>query len=354
MRQRDPTTEVRIAALTRALLIVAVGCAAACTSTLPVVDEAVPEQLPDEPVTVMEPEIVAELPEQPVPDEQPVEEVTEIRRILVLRSSDAASYTEVADALDELLAGRYELQDVNYDELDAAGISAVANTDVAAAVAIGLDAATFAATKLALPTVVCQVFDPEPLVSQRDAVFGVAALPPPALQLQAWKRLAPTVASAGIIVSQSDRAFVTEAKQAAADAGIALRVEFASSDRELLYRFKRLAPELDGFWLFPDNKILSPSVLHEIFDYALVHKVHSIVFNPSLLNWGALLSVGGSSDNVAATVATVLDAVVDGSSSELRRVTPLSAVDARVNEEIAGSLGLPDATTGFGLEAAAH
>jgi ABC-type uncharacterized transport system substrate-binding protein len=137
---------------------------------------------------------------------------------------------------------------------------------------------------------------------------------------------------------------VAAARRAAEAVGLDLHVEFAASDRELLYRFKRLAPELDGLWLVPDNDILSPPVLRDVFSYALMHRVHTVVFSPSLLSWGALLSVGGSAENIASTVAGVLDAIAAGKMDEMARITDLTAVDVHVNDEVASNLGIRDAS----------
>jgi hypothetical protein len=51
--------------------------------------------------------------------------------------------------------------------------------------------------------------------------------------------------------------------------------------------FKRLAPQIDGLWLVPDDRILSPAVLRELLNYAVSHGVRVCVFSDTLLQWGA-------------------------------------------------------------------
>lgn len=344
MNQRLPTAgSGRVPGPVRALLIAAIGYGAACTSLPPeigveeeqppVVVESVPEPEPD----------VHAVPEPEPVVEEPVAAVTAPSRVVVFRSGDATSYAAVSDALDASLRGRYEIEHVDYADLDAAALEELDRSAAVAGIAIGLDAARFAATRLTLPTVVCQIYDLDPLIGQHDQLFGVAALPPAKLQLQAWKRLAPDVETVGLFVSEGETRTVAAARQAAKEVGVRLLVEFAASDRELLYRFKRIAPQLDGLWLVPDNDILSPPVLRELFSYAAVHRVHSIVFNPSLLSWGALLSVSSSTPNVAATVAGVLDAIVAGRTADLPRISALTAVDTKINDDVARSLGFGNA-----------
>ena len=82
--------------------------------------------------------------------------------------------------------------------------------------------------------------------------------------------------------------------------------------------------------------------------------MHTVVFNPSLLQWGALISVGNDPADVATQVSRVVDAVADGRTSELRRVTPLSTVRVEINEGAASALGVPQAAAGVRLEAAVH
>lgn len=261
--------------------------------------------------------------------------------ILVLKSSDSTSSQRVANTIGELLGSGYELQQADITDTDA--VEALRDDGArswAAAIAIGADAARFATDELAVPTVFCQILDYETLLSQNDRLFGVAALPPLELQLRSWKRIADGADSLGIIVAAQDTELAATAREAAAAAGLDLHVEYAATDREVLYRFKRFAPSVDGLWLLPTDNILSPRVLREVLDYAASHDVQSIVFNETLLQWGALLSVGSDPADVARTVVMVLDTLMNGKEAELARVTPLSTVNVQINEQAAISLGL--------------
>lgn len=266
-------------------------------------------------------------------------------RILVLRSSDAENYREVAAALTEELSDRYALHTI---DLSDAGIrEAASRTDPSAwtaAIAIGEDAAEFAAIELEVPTVFCQIFDYGPLLEEHDHLFGVEPLPPLKLQLESWRQISPGADSIGLIVSHDQGKLLDEAREAAAELGLELRASFAVTDQDAIYQFKRFAQAVDGLWLYPSREILSPGSIREILDYALTHQVQTIVFNKSLLEWGALLSVGSNTDDVASAAAALLDDLVRRD-ADVSRMTPLTAVESHVNPETARTLGIATRAT---------
>jgi hypothetical protein len=110
-----------------------------------------------------------------------------------------------------------------------------------------------------------------------------------------------------------------------------------------LYLFKRLASEVDGFWLVPDNRILSPNVLRDLLSYAVAHDVGVLVFNESLLPWGALMSATGTPTDVARGVRSVLERVVTGATKGLPALTPLAETRFIVNTDVADRLGVTGA-----------
>ena len=128
----------------------------------------------------------------------------------------------------------------------------------------------------------------------------------------------------------------------AAGSSVEIKAEVSSSDRDTLYLFKRLAPQVNGLWLFPDNKILSPPVLRDLMSYAVAHGVGVLVSNDALLAWGALASVSSTPADVARNVRVVLDRVSAGSTASLPPMTPLTEIRVQVNADVARALGLAD------------
>jgi ABC-type uncharacterized transport system substrate-binding protein len=167
-------------------------------------------------------------------------------------------------------------------------------------------------------------------------------MPPLALQLNGWTSIDTSRRRIGLIVSDEHARLIDELTAAAGDT-FEIKHAVSSSDRETLYLFKRLAPQVDGFWLVPDNRILSPNVLRELLSYAAGHGVGVLVFNDSLLSWGALLSATSTAHDVAHSVHSVLDRVTAGTTRELPAMTPLTEIRLKVNPDVATKLGVTGA-----------
>lgn len=333
-----------------AFFAIATGCA-----PIPRLPE---EPTPEPPVEAIANQTPTEVPEAPTQEQSHADTIapdpaTAARRvkptqprILVLRSSDAENYLEVAAALSEQLSDQYALHAINLSD---PGIrEATSRTDPSAwnaVVAIGEDAAEFAAIELDVPTVFCQIFDYAPLLQEYDHLFGVEPLPPLKLQLQSWRQISPDVQSVGLIVSNDQEALVAEAREVAAELGLELRASFAVTDQDAIYQFKRFAQSVDGLWLYPSRQILSPNSIREMLDYALTHQVQTIVFNESLLDWGALLSVGSNTNDVATAAAALLDELIRDSGVNGTRMRPLTAVDSHLNPATARALGIAGPAT---------
>jgi ABC-type uncharacterized transport system substrate-binding protein len=201
-------------------------------------------------------------------------------------------------------------------------------------IAIGLHAATVASAYSQVPVVFCQVFNVSEIDSRLENLKGVATLPPLAMQLAAWQDLNPGLSRVGAIVGSGHEELIEEASRAAETAGLTMHYRISRSDRETLYMFNRLTPDIDGFWLFPDNRVLSPSVLRQIFSYASRHRVQVAVFNPALLDFGAALSATSIESDIAETVVSVARRVVRGDGQAIPNITPLNEIDIQTNPAV--------------------
>lgn len=262
--------------------------------------------------------------------------------VAILFDSSSPDYAEVAAQLGRLLAPRHY-------RLAAADISAESSQSILRElrqrtgtflVTIGLPAARMARDQLAGPILFAQVFNYHELLSGDRLVRGVATIPPLELQLKDWRGLDPDLKRVGLIVGERHADLVSEAERAAESAGITLRHEISTSDQETQYLFRRLAPQIDGFWLLPDDRILSPGVLREMFDNASTHGIQVSTFNDALLGWGAMQSATSTAVDVARTLDRVLAEMVGGKTAEVPVLTPLSELEIRVNREVAGELGI--------------
>jgi ABC-type uncharacterized transport system substrate-binding protein len=280
-------------------------------------------------------------PVQPVPP-KPVDVIPAPRREVAILFNSAPGYADVTNQLKTLLpAESYKLTLVDVEAESAPQIlSTLRSRPRLFVVAIGLPAARIARDQFKSPVVFAQVFNYKELLVDGRAIRGVTAIPPLDLQVQDWKKLDPKLGRIGLIVSERHADLIREAQLAAESANVTIRHAISDSDRETLYQFKRLAPQIDGLWLVPDDKILSPTMLRELLSYASSHGVRVCVFSDALLPWGALLSASPTTNDVARTVRRVLETIMAGDTKSVPALTPLTEISVRINEQVAGRFGL--------------
>lgn len=310
--------------------------------------EAPPQPAPG-PEPVAEPEPAAPPPPPVVIEEPPppppgvVEEPPPPPPLVaIVLSSRAPAYESVALELAKRLPATetYDLADRSLSVRDA--FDAIRASGAAAVVAIGLKAAVHARDASDIPVVFAQVFNVRENDLEQTHMRGVAVLPPLAEQLAHWREVAPAMRSVGAIVGEGHEALLEEAGQAAAAEGLAFHSRVASSDRETLYLFTRMAPEIDGYWLFPDNRILSGAVLREMLAYANRHGVQVAAFNESLLELGATLAATSDAGDVADTVVDILASLAAGEFAAVPPLTPLTETRTSLHESLRRRLQLAE------------
>ena len=306
-----------------------------------------PVQPTPEPVATEAPVEVAPPPPEPPPPKPtpaPRPKPPPTRDVVVLFQEGSDGYRDVAaKILEQLPSARYRAVLVPLHVPDSPDLLApLVALRPAVAIAVGREAVDFARAHLAsTPLVFCQVFNYQELFESGRQIWGVQPLPPLALQLRGWSTVDPSRKRIGMIVSETQKSLVSEARAVASPA-VEIKAEVSSSDRDTLYLFKRLAPQVNGLWLFPDNKILSPPVLRELMSYAVAHDVGVLVSNDALLAWGALVSASSTPADVARNVRGVLDRVSAGSTAGLPAMTPLTEIKLQVNAGVARALGVSD------------
>jgi ABC-type uncharacterized transport system substrate-binding protein len=214
------------------------------------------------------------------------------------------------------------------------------------AVAIGLPAARFARDELKGPIVFAGVFNYQELLVSGRPIRGVAVMPALNLQIKDWTKLDPKVRRVGLIVSQSHMDLISQAQVAAKIATVSVKSNISGSDRETLYLFKRMAPQIDGFWLVPDDRILSPGILHDLLEYAVSHGIRVCVFSDVLLDWGALMSASPPNADTARTLRSLLERMMAGDAN-VPLLTTTSDLVVHLNTQVAGRLGLSSPRTSW-------
>jgi hypothetical protein len=261
-----------------------------------------------------------------------------LREVAILYHS-ASGYAEIAAQLKNLLPAstyRVTIADVQSDDSQRA-LDRLRRNPKLFTVAIGLPAARFARDELKGPILFAGVFNYQELLVAGRPIRGVAVMPRLDLQAQDWTKLDPKLRRVGLIVSQSHTDLISQAAKITA---VSVKTEISGSDRETLYLFKRMAPQIDGIWLVPDDQILSPEILRNLLDYAASHGVRVCVFSDALLDWGALMSARPTTPDTARTLRRLLERMMAGGVNAVPPLTTTSELVVHLNTQVAGRLGL--------------
>lgn len=293
-------------------------------------------QAPPEPAVVEpapEPVVVEPPPApKPVPPRKVVPKP--LPEVAIVLSSRQPAYEDVANELVERLERYtiYDLADRSQPPVNAFRL--INDSDSGAVIAIGLRAAKSALAMARVPVIFSQVFNYEEHGLVTDHSRGISALAPLDAHLSAWKKVDPTLATIGLIIGPGHEGLVTEAQIAADGHGVELIVQRASSDQETLYHFKRMVREIDGFWLFPDNRVLSPRVLQEMLAQANRRQVPVAVSHEAMLPMGAAISVSSVAADIASKIVDVLRKIEAGRIDDVPPLTGLSEVRVVTNDSL--------------------
>jgi ABC-type uncharacterized transport system substrate-binding protein len=298
------------------------------------IPEPEPEQQPASPAetpSVVKPAPAVESPALP-------ESVS--ARVAVVLTEPLPAYRNVAAELDAYLEDYtiYDLADRSRAPRHA--FAEIAKSDAQYVVAIGLHAAKVARTYAKVPVIFSQVFNVSENGLASDQIKGVAMLPPLDLQIAAWHEMDPKIRNIGAILGDGHEDLIAEAEQAMLERGIKFHYAVANSDRETLYHFKRLLGDIDGYLLFPDNRILSREVFMQLMSDAARHRIQVAVFNDSLLKHGATFSASPVDSNIAGKIAIALNKIDKGNIDDVASLTPLSEIRIRTNPAMVRIFGL--------------
>jgi hypothetical protein len=313
-----------------ALVLVAMlfaGCQVLQPPLSPPIEE--PVQAPVEVVVVEPPVAVAEPEAEPDPAKPapppPLPPVS-----IVLTNSQPA----YADVARELTRHFDNYSTYNLGEEDRPPVSVLRQINDSmpgVVIAIGLRAAQSSVAMSEHPVVFSQVFNYRHYDLLRNNSRGVAAVPPVDAQLAAWKAAEPTVSRIGLIVGEGHDELITEAEIAAQRHGIKLVVQVTGSDQETLYFFRRMVRDVDGFWLLPDNRVLSARVLQQMLADAKGRRVPVSVPSDSMLSLGAMISMTAEASDIAATIADVVREIQAGDMDRVPPITPLRKISVKTS-----------------------
>ncbi len=308
-----------------------------------------PEAPPPAPATIPEPEPAPEpapsveappaVKPAPVMESPPLPEPVSARVAIVLTDSLPA-YKNVAAELVAWLDD-YRVYDLaNRSRSPRQVFAEIAESDAQFVVAIGLHATKVAKSFANVPVIFSQVFNVSENGLVSDKIKGVAVLPPLNMQVAAWRQMDPKIQNIGAIIGEGHEDLIAEAEQAMSERGIKFHYVVARSDRETLYHFKRLIRDIDGYLLFPDNRILSREVFTEIMSDAAQHRIQVAVFNESLLKHGATFSATAIDSNIADKITIAINEIDKGNIDDVASLIPLSEIRIQTNPAMVEIFGL--------------
>jgi ABC-type uncharacterized transport system substrate-binding protein len=309
--------------LRKGAVLLAAMLFAGCTTVQPL-----PEPVDDEPVVVItEPSPVPAKPPAPVKPPAP----PPLPTVAIVLTNSQPAYADVARELTEHF-DNYAIYNLGEDSRPPVTILGLINDEnPTAVIAIGLRAAQSSVAMSKQPVVFSQVFNYEHHKLLQENSRGVAALPPLDAQIASWKEVDPAISRIGVIVGEGHDALIAEAEVAAQRHGVELIVQVTRSDQETLYFFRRMIRDIDGFWLFPDNRILSSRVLQQMLDDANRQRVPVNVPSESLLSLGAMISMTSQASDIANTIVKVVRLIQAGQLDRIPPITQLSEIRVITN-----------------------
>ena len=261
-------------------------------------------------------------------------------RTAVLVSDDIPEYMRIAEEIQRRDADHVTVHNLDGEQANAEStLAEIAGANSDRVIAIGLLAATVG-RQISAPMVFCQVYNYQDYDLLSPTSKGVYLLPPFALQLDAWQSLSHDLKRIGVVTGPGQDALIAEIQQAVEQAGLSLTVATVQSDQEALVAFKDMTRAIDGLWLLPDNRILSPGVVHEIMAYSAKHRKQIVVFGDGFLDLGALMSVTSDDRDVAERVLARFEDVSENGGLLGPDMQQLTKIHTDVNIEVANSLGL--------------
>ncbi len=262
-------------------------------------------------------------------------------KLIVFVSDESPAFTGVADAIVARAPQRPEIYNLKGDPARAAEVlRRVAASDNTSVVAIGMVAASAARQLQGKRVVFCQVFNPEQAGLITPWMRGVSALPPVSKSLREWKKLDPRLSRVGVITGDGLNELMGEAQAAAREQGIRLTVATVRSDKEMLYAYKRMSAGIEGYWLIPDNRVLSREALRELMAFSVKQGKQLMVFAPELLQHGGMISVESDAQDIATQVLARLHEAGNAAVVPGPAVSRLTQVRVEVNPTMVKALGL--------------
>ena len=260
--------------------------------------QTVPEVQQPAPVS---PPVVKPVP--PVVSPQPAPTPAVPHKVAIVLSADVDIYNDVATRLNKKLEQPAQVYALTGNrKKDSKIVAELQSSDSAQLVAIGLRAARALSTVQHKPVVFAYVLNYRDHNLLRPAMKGVSVLPGAEQLFRDWKAISPQLQKVAVLSGPGLGDYIRHATEQAASQNIELRHVPVKTDKEFLYRSKKLPLDVQGQWIIPDNRVLSRKVLKETLTYNAKSGKQTVVFSPKLLDVGGLFYSRISHDEITDSI----------------------------------------------------
>jgi hypothetical protein len=109
---------------------------------------------------------------------------------------------------------------------------------------------------------------------------------------------------------------------------------------EYRYAFKQMAPKVQGYWLLPDNRVLSSDTLRDVMSFSMRNGKQVAVFSEDLLDLGGLFSIASDHQDIAQAVLHRLEQAQNSEEMPGSDIVYLDQAVLRINTVMARRLNL--------------
>lgn len=228
-------------------------------------------------------------------------------KVAILLSNDSIAYRSVANMIMARSSHKYTVLILGNDNADKKLIKTISSADHDYVIALGLEAAKQAIKLSHKKIIFSQVFNFYDHDLVKPHVKAVSIFPSAEDLFTNWKKLSPALKQVAVITGTGFEDYIENAKKIAATSGVQLIHMVAMNDKQFLYMVKNRTLQVQGYWLLPDNRILSGRVLKEFLGFSSRSGKQVAVFSPDLLSYGGLLAVEPSKQGIARSIIKRID-----------------------------------------------
>lgn len=284
---------------------------------------------------------MAEPEQKPAAPVIPPKQVLPPMKVVILVSEDIPAYSEVAKALVKQLGHRATTYYLTGSQLENIRlVSQFKNEDHTQIVSIGLNAAIATKTLKDKQVIFCQVFNHQDYALLTSRHKGVGMLPSLPKTFSTWRAISPATTDIGVISGPGFDDVIQTARNAARTHGFTLHHKTVNSDKEYQNAYKNMGKSVQGYWLLPDNRVLSEHVLRDIITYSVRNSKQVVVFSEELLKLGGLFSISSDYQDITQQVLERLEQAATTEMVPGPDIVYLDKLNLRINSVMANNLGL--------------